>query len=95
MNKCYLYRHIRLDKNEPFYIGIGENKNILNYKRAYNKRGRSYAWKDIAYKIGYEVEIVLDKLTWEEACLRALIAVSSSEDPETPGRVMLLSRLLG
>jgi hypothetical protein len=22
----YLYRHIRLDKNEPFYIGIGEDK---------------------------------------------------------------------
>lgn len=21
--KYYLYRHIRLDKNEPFYIGIG------------------------------------------------------------------------
>lgn len=23
MEKHYLYRHIRLDKNEPFYIGIG------------------------------------------------------------------------
>jgi hypothetical protein len=27
----YLYRHIRLDKNEPFYIGIGSDK---QYKRS-------------------------------------------------------------
>ena len=27
-----VYRHIRLDKNEPFYIGIGKN-----IKRAYEK----------------------------------------------------------
>ena len=25
--KYYLYRHIRLDKNEPFYIGIGTKNN--------------------------------------------------------------------
>lgn len=28
--KYYLYRHIRLDKNEPFYIGIGNNLNKKN-----------------------------------------------------------------
>ena len=33
-----LYRHIRLDKNEPFYIGIG------NIKRAYNKSERNDIW---------------------------------------------------
>ena len=26
---AYLYRHIRLDKNEPFYIGIGKMSRIL------------------------------------------------------------------
>jgi hypothetical protein len=31
-NNWYVYRHIRLDKNEPFYIGI---KNKKNYARAY------------------------------------------------------------
>lgn len=25
--KYYLYRHIRLDKNQPFYIGIGTKPN--------------------------------------------------------------------
>jgi hypothetical protein len=66
---AYLYRHIRLDKNEPFYIGIGSDK---NYLRAYNKKGRSFSWKDIAYKFKYEVEIILDNLTWEEACIKEI-----------------------
>jgi hypothetical protein len=66
---AYVYRHIRLDYNEPFYIGIGSD---INYKRAYNKKGRSYAWKDIAYKIQYKVDIILDELSWEEACMKEI-----------------------
>ena len=31
-----LYRHIRLDKNVPFYIGIGKD-----IKRAYSKSNRN------------------------------------------------------
>lgn len=57
-----VYRHIRLDKNEPFYIGIGDVE-----ARAYNKVSRSKLWKNIA-KVGYEVEILFEGLTWEEAC---------------------------
>lgn len=62
---AYLYRHIRLDKNEPFYIGIGITE---NYSRAYSKKSRNKLWKTIANKSGYEVEIVFDDLSWEEAC---------------------------
>lgn len=61
----YLYRHIRLDKNVPFYIGIGTKK---NYSRAYEKVKRNRFWKSIVSKTDYEVEIILDDLTWEEAC---------------------------
>ena len=43
-----VYRHIRLDKNVPFYIGIGDSIN-----RAYNKINRTKIWKNIAKK-GYE-----------------------------------------
>jgi hypothetical protein len=32
---AYVYRHIRLDKNEPFYIGVGSDS---NYSRAFTKR---------------------------------------------------------
>jgi len=62
---AYVYRHIRLDKNEPFYIGIGSDK---KYKRAYKKIQRNIFWNRIVNKTDYEVEILIDDLTWEEAC---------------------------
>jgi hypothetical protein len=64
---AYIYRHIRLDKNEPFYIGIGKDNN-QKFTRAYSKKGRSSFWRSIVSNYGYEVEIILDDLTWEEAC---------------------------
>lgn len=62
---AYVYRHIRLDKNEPFYIGIGTSK---YYNRAYRHKSRSDFWKRVSNKGGYEVEILMDNLTWEQAC---------------------------
>jgi hypothetical protein len=61
----YLYRHIRLDKNEPFYIGIGSDK---LYKRAYDKKSRNKHWNFVINKTSYEVDILMDGLTWEQAC---------------------------
>lgn len=69
--KYYLYRHIRLDKNEPFYIGIGTK--CLNYeqthKRVYNRAyvfsSRNSLWKRIANKTDYEVEILLESDDYE------------------------------
>jgi len=58
-----VYRHIRLDKNEPFYIGIG-----LNLRRAYSKSGRGKFWNKIINKTNYEVDILFDNITWEQAC---------------------------
>jgi hypothetical protein len=62
---AYVYRHIRLDKNEPFYIGIGSD---LTYERANSTKGRNYIWNKISNKTEYRVDIVMDNLTWEEAC---------------------------
>jgi hypothetical protein len=61
----YVYRHIRLDKNEPFYIGIGSDK---KYKRAFEKTRRNKMWYDVINKTDYEVDILIDELTWEQAC---------------------------
>ena len=57
-----LYRHIRLDKNVPFYIGIGKTE-----KRAYSKAFRNNHWKGIVNKYGHEVEIIMEGLTIAEA----------------------------
>lgn len=62
---AYVYRHIRLDKNEPFYIGIGSDR---NYKRASSIKDRNKYWGNIVNKYGYEIEILINDLTWEEAC---------------------------
>jgi len=56
---AYLYRHIRLDKNEIFYIGIGSDN---YYKRAYSKKYRNKYWNNIINKTNYNVEIMLDNL---------------------------------
>lgn len=55
-----LYRHIRLDTNVPFYIGIGSNK-----KRAYNKVGRNNYWKSIVNKTEYEIDIIFDDVDYD------------------------------
>ena len=60
-NDWIVYRHIRLDKNMPFYIGIGKDIN-----RPYNKKDRSNFWKSIIGKTEYIVEILFDNLTKEQ-----------------------------
>ncbi len=70
---AYLYRHIRLDKNIPFYIGIGSD-NGGEYKRAHDTglRNRNKYWNNIVGKTAYSIEIMLDNLTWEEACAKEI-----------------------
>ena len=66
--KYYLYRHIRLDKYQPFYIGIGtiykKDKNSINkntlYRRAFSLQKKSNIWKKISNKTEYKVEIMIE-----------------------------------
>lgn len=57
---AYVYRHIRFDKNQPFYIGIGSDG---EYKRANEKTRRSELWKKITAKSDYIVEIIADDVS--------------------------------
>jgi hypothetical protein len=57
-----VYRHIRLDKNETFYIGIGKTK-----ERAYKTTSRNSYWKNIVDRTQYSIEILFEDLSWEEA----------------------------
>lgn len=61
---AYVYRHIRLDKNEPFYIGIGSDS---VYKRARERTRRNEIWMRIVAKTNYDIEILFDDVSWEYA----------------------------
>jgi len=54
---AYLYRHIRTDKNIPFYIGIGVDN---NYYRSKSKKSRNDHWNKIVNKTSYEIEILFE-----------------------------------
>lgn len=57
-----VYRHIRLDDNSVFYIGIG-----LNKKRAYETRKRNCFWQNVVKKTAYSIEIIYDNVSLEHA----------------------------
>lgn len=84
MNNWYVYRHIRLDKNQPFYIGIGNKK---DYARAYefNKDKRNIVWNRIYNKTKIQIDILFDNLSKEEAANkeREFISIYGRKDLNT------------
>ncbi len=58
-----VYRHHRLDKNEVFYVGIGNKE-----ARAFDMINRNHIWKGIKSRSEVQVEIVARDLSWELAC---------------------------
>jgi hypothetical protein len=58
-----VYKHIRKDTNEIFYIGIGNDKS-----RAFSAKGRNNHWKHIVDKYGYIVDIIETDINWQTAC---------------------------
>ena len=58
-----IYLHKRLDTNEVFYVGIG------NDYRPYDKNNRSNWWNNIVNKAGYEVDVIEKNLPWKSAAL--------------------------
>jgi hypothetical protein len=62
---AYIYRHIRLDKNEPFYIGIGSD---TKFSRANSIKNRNKHWINIRNITDIKIDILIDNITWEEAC---------------------------
>lgn len=62
MSNYCIYRHIRLDNNQVFYIGMSKTN-----RRPYDKR-RNNIWNKITLKSEYIVEIIQNNLSWEDAC---------------------------
>jgi len=63
---CYIYRHIRLDTNEVFYIGKGTNSSG-RYERSKSKYRDNSHWHNVVNKHDYKIEIVVEELTEKEA----------------------------
>lgn len=61
----YIYRHIRPDTNEVFYVGKG----LENSNRHLSKQGRNKYWHNIVNKNNgqYDIEIMMEDLTHEES----------------------------
>jgi len=64
--KYYVYRHIRLDTNTPFYVGKGKDK------RCFSNKYRNKYWHNIVNSVGYDIEIMLDNLTEQEAITKEI-----------------------
>lgn len=75
---AYVYRHIRKDTGQPFYIGIGLREKSENFfhsigedfdklfRRA-NQGNRLKEWNEIVKKTNFSVEILESNLTIEDA----------------------------
>ena len=57
-----VYRHIRLDTNQPFYVGIGASMG-----RAHSKNHRNNHWHAITNKTDYRVDILFEDVTYSFA----------------------------
>lgn len=84
---AYLYRHIRLDTETPFYIGIGKPES-LTYQRAYSKSNRSLHWHNVVNKVGYRVEIMLDNIPYN------FVKIKEKEFIQMYGRIDLNNGIL-
>jgi hypothetical protein len=56
------YYHKRKDTGEIFYVGIGEST------RPYEDGSRNPYWHHIVNKVGYEILIIKENITWDDAC---------------------------
>lgn len=62
---AYVYQHVRLDKNEVFYIGITTK---IHPKRAKEKVNRNKIWRNIVAKTEYRIDILHKDISKEDAC---------------------------
>lgn len=59
---AYVYKHIRLDTNEVFYVGVAKKK-----YRCFDQKNRNSYWKNIVGKVGYSIEIVAENISYKDA----------------------------
>jgi hypothetical protein len=58
-----VYQHRRKDTNEVFYVGVGVDR-----RRAFETTNRNRYWKNIANKVGRDVDVLIEGIPYEYAC---------------------------
>src|SRR3972149_2179155 len=86
----YLYRHIRTDLNQPFYIGVGSDSKGMYY-RAHQKTNRNKNWLSIINSTDYKVEIMVDNLTKKEAYTSEIYFISLYKKEKDGGVLVNIS----
>jgi hypothetical protein len=66
---AYLYRHIRKDRNEVFYIGIGSDN---GFYRANETKRRNKHWVNITSKTDWYSEIIISEISYELAKIKEI-----------------------
>lgn len=77
--KYYIYRHIRLDTNTPFYIGVGSHGARAPYARAFAftlAARRSLKWYQIYNKAPIDVDIIFESDDREEIFTKEIEFIS-------------------
>ena len=62
---AYVYLHKTKNDGTPFYIGISSKDD--GYSRSKNKKRRNPFWKAVVDKYDYEIEILKDGISFDEA----------------------------
>src|SRR5690242_394292 len=57
-----VYRHVRLDTNQVFYVGVGANE-----LRSKHTHGRNKSWHEVTSITEWRIDIMVENLTNEEA----------------------------
>jgi hypothetical protein len=65
-NKYYIYLHVKLSNGEPFYVGKGKC-GTNRFKATKNRNGW---WQNTVEKHGFDIIIIDDNLTPNDACLK-------------------------
>ena len=82
-----VYKHIRNDNGEVFYIGIGKDKYRMG-----RKTNRNQWWHNIVNKYGYTKEIIIDNISWEQAVqLEIMIIAQYGRNDQGMGNLVNLT----
>lgn len=84
-NKNVVYLHVKKGTNNVFYVGIGTNR-----RRAYQTKSRNQHWQRVVSKYGYEVRIINQGLSREDACIveKELISAFGRNDLNSEGQLV-------